>query len=286
MSDVDATMANHEHWEALAGFHGTGDDSYYDLDLLRAGGSLMSVEELEAIEIATAGKGVADTDVLHLQCHIGCDSISLARMGAAVTSVDFSGAALDRLRVLASECGVSVETVESDATSLPASLDGRFDFVYATIGVLCWIGDLDAWMNGVARVLRPGGRLMLVELHPIVTMIESLDPLVVDFPYAFDGPHTYSGTGTYANRDADLAWTTVQFAHGLAEVVMAARRSGLACVHVGEHLSGSFNTGQFDEPDEDGRYRLRIGVGESRDGRRAPAAPLPVLYTLIAERAA
>ncbi len=276
--------ANLDHWEQLAGYHGHGDDQYYDLDKLRAGGSLMGDEELAAVDRATDGRGVTGLDVLHLQCHIGCDSVALARAGARVTSVDFSPTTLERLGELAGECGVEVATVQADATDLPHTLDGRFDLVYSTIGVLCWIDDLDAWMGGVARVLRPGGRLVLVELHPITTMVESVTPLVMDFPYGFDGPRVYSGTGTYANRDADVAWTTVQYGHSLGEVVTAALGAGLRIAHLEEHLSGSFNTGHFDGPEDDGRYRLRLGVGAERDGRREPACPVPVLYTLIAQR--
>ena len=286
MEGNDARRANLDHWEALANYHGHGDDAYYDLDLLRSGGTLMGVEELAAIELATHGVGLAGRFVLHLQCHIGCDSISLARMGANVTSVDFSKSALERLDVLAVECGVSVTTIEADATALPATLDGRFDLVYASVGVLCWIEDIDAWMGCVARVLRPGGSLVLVELHPVVTMFESVEPLVADFPYCFDGPRTYSGTGTYANRDADIAWTTVQYAHSLGEVVTAAYRAGIVCTHLIEHTSGSFNTGQFDGPEDDDRYRLRLGVGAERDGVREPACPLPVLFTLVGVSAA
>jgi ubiquinone/menaquinone biosynthesis C-methylase UbiE len=275
--------ANLDHWEALARFHGTGDDDYYDLDHLRAGGSLMGEEERAAVEVATRGAGLTGSRVLHLQCHIGCDAISMARAGATVTAVDFSAGALARLRQLAEECGVDVATVEADAQALPRALDGQFDYVYATIGVLCWIADLDAWMSGVARVLRPGGALVLVEIHPLTTMVASLDPLVVDFPYAFDGPHVFSGTGTYANRDADVAWTTVQYAHAVAEVVTAAIGAGLAVEHLVEHTSGSFNTGQFEGPEDDGRYRLRLGVGAARDGGgNEPAYPVPVLFTLVA----
>ena len=281
MPDAHAAT-NHDHWEALARFHGTGDDEYYDLDLLRAGGTLMGDEERDAIAAATGGRGLAGTSVLHLQCHIGCDSITIAREGASVTSVDFSRSALDRLEALATQCGVTVATVEADATNLPDELAGQFDYVYASIGVLCWIDDLDAWMAGVARSLRGGGALILVELHPVVTMVESLDPLVVDFPYAFDGPHVYSGTGTYANRDAAIAWTTVQYAHSLGEVVSAAVHAGLRCELLVEHTSGSFNTGQFEGPEDDGRYRLRLGQGATRDGVREPACPMPVLFTLIA----
>lgn len=286
MDDAAPNGANLTHWEALARFHGTGDDDYYDLDRLRAGGSLMGDEELAALDAATAGRGLAGLAVLHLQCHIGCDSVALARGGATVTAVDFSRTALDRLEVLAKECGVTVAALEADATDLPASLNGQFDLVYASIGVLCWIDDLDAWMAGVARSLRAGGALALVELHPLVTMIETLEPLVVDFPYGFDGPHVYSGTGTYANRDADIEWTTVQYAHSIGEVVTAAARAGLRCEQLIEHTSGTFNTGQFDGPEDDGRYRLRLGTGDVRDGVTSPAYPMPVLYTLIARSSA
>lgn len=287
MSATEGARAhNHAHWEALARFHGNGDDEYYDLDLLRAGGTLMGEEELAAVDLATRGRGLAGSAVMHLQCHIGCDSISMTRAGATVTAVDFSRSALDRVEALAAECGVAVATCEADATALPDELTGQFDYVYSTHGVLCWIGDLDAWMAGVSRALRADGALILVELHPLVTMVESLDPLVLDFPYAFDGPHVYSGTGTYANRDADIAWTTVQYAHGLGEVATAAVRAGLVVEHLGEHTSGTFNTGQFEGPEDDGRYRLRLGVGAEVDGRREPAFPLPVLYTLVARKPA
>jgi 2-polyprenyl-3-methyl-5-hydroxy-6-metoxy-1,4-benzoquinol methylase len=284
MADPATSDANHDHWEKLARFHGTGDDGYYDLESLRAGGTLMGDEELAAVELATRGRGLAGASVLHLQCHIGCDSISMAREGATVTAVDFSRTALERLETLAEECGVTVATCEADATALPEVLSERFDYVYASIGVLCWIADIDAWMAGIARSLRDGGALVLVEIHPLATMVESLDPLVVDFPYAFDGPRVYSGTGTYANRDANIAWTTVQYGHSIGEVVSAAARQGLRCEHLIEHTSGSFNTGQFEGPEDDDRYRLRLGVGAECDGSREPACPMPVLYTLVARR--
>jgi ubiquinone/menaquinone biosynthesis C-methylase UbiE len=120
----------------------------------------MGAEERSAVDRATAGKGVGGLDVLHLQCHIGCDAISMAREGARVTGVDFSARALERLDDLAARSGVEVNTVEADSRALPHDLDDSFDLVYATIGVLCWIDDIDAWMRGVARVLRAGGTLV------------------------------------------------------------------------------------------------------------------------------
>jgi SAM-dependent methyltransferase len=277
---------SYTHWEKLAAFHGTGEDHMYDLVALVAGGTLMGPEERAALDRATQARGVADLDVLHLQCHIGCDSITLARLGARVTSVDFSPTALARLNELARQCGVDVTTVQSDSRDLPHELDGNFDLVYATVGVLCWIDDLDAWMRGVARVLRPGGTLVLVELHPLLQMIDSVEPLVLDFPYAFDGGHVYSGTGSYANRDADISWTVTQYAHGLAEVVMAATRAGLTMTYLEEHTSMSFDPRGMEETVEgpDRQYRMRIGLGAAHGEARDPAFPLPVLFTYLGVR--
>jgi ubiquinone/menaquinone biosynthesis C-methylase UbiE len=273
-----------DHWDQLAAFHGTGTDRYYDLDRLIAGGTLMGDEEQAALDRATDGRGVAGLDVCHLQCHIGCDAITMARQGARVTGVDYSATALARVDDLSVRCGVEVVTVQADSRALPPGLDRSFDLVYATIGVLCWIDDLEAWMAGVARVLRPGGRLVLVELHPMLSMIDSVEPLVVDFPYGFDGGHVFSGTGTYAAADADISWTITQFAHSLAEVVMAATGAGLRTQYLEEHTSMSFDPRGMDglSPEPDGRFRLRIGLGPVEGTGRLPAYPLPVLFTLLA----
>lgn len=278
--------SNWEHWEQLASLHGTGADRYYDLDALVAGASLMGDEERAAVSLATSGLGVANLDVLHLQCHLGCDAITFAREGARVTGADFSPTALARLDDLAQRCAVSVRTVEADSRDLPHDLDDGFDLVYATIGVLCWIDRLDQWMESVARVLRPGGHLALVELHPLFTMVDTIEPIVMDFPYNFDGPHVFSGSGSYANRDAAVTWTTTQYAHGLAEVVMAAHAAGLSMTHLVEHLSMRFDPRGMDPAsvEPDGRFRLRLGAGRATPDGRDTAFAAPVLYTLIAER--
>ena len=168
----------HQHWETLAGFHGTTGDSYYDLDRVVAGGTLMTVLEEQALARATGAppsaplSRLAGVDVVHLHSHIGADSVVLARAGARVTAVDFSGTALARARELAERVGVTLETVHADSQALPDMLAGRFDVAYATIGVLCWVGDLDAWMTNAAGCLRPGGQLVLMELHPLLSRSE------------------------------------------------------------------------------------------------------------------
>lgn len=277
---------NLEHWEDLAAFHGTGQDRYYDVEALVRGEMGLRDLERAGLERAVDGRDVAGLAIAHVQSHIGIDTIHLARMGARVTAFDFSPTALLRLRELADRCGVEIRTVVADSMELASTTftaqHGRFDIAYATVGVLSWIADLGAWMAGVAALLRPGGRLMLLELHPLLCMPESVEPLILDFPYVHDGVRHYEGTGSYANPDADLTWAIDQYAWSLGETVNAAIGAGLRVVRLDEHVDASFDPrGDVLRQEADGRFRLRIGTGAAG----ADPEPLPVLFTLIAEKA-
>jgi SAM-dependent methyltransferase len=262
------TDVNRANWNVWAAAH--GQDGYYDRDGLVAGRD--SLTDLEWAGVRAAVGDVRGLDVLHVQCHIGFDTVTLARHGARVTGVDFSPVALARAADLAADCGVDVTLVEGDSTDLPATLAGGFDLAYATIGILSWIADVDAWMRSVGGTLRPGGRLLLIDLHPFATMVARAEPLLLDFPYAFDGPHTFSSDGSYAAATA--ATTHVQHAHSLGEITTAAVDAGLRVIRLEEHLAGPMPIAEAGgEPEADGRYRFRI-TGQ----------PMPVFYTLIAER--
>jgi SAM-dependent methyltransferase len=264
---------NRAHWDALAAVH--GQDAYYDTDALVAGADTLSDHETAGLREAVGA--VAGLDVVHLQCHIGFDTISLARRGARVTGVDFSRASLERAAALARRCGQDVELVEADTTALPPSLHGRFDLAYATVGVVCWIDDIGAWMRSAAAALRSGGRLLLIDIHPLLMMFDSVDPLRLDFPYADDGGRRFDLDGSYADPDVKLGATeTVEYAHSLGELVSAAIGAGLRIERLAEHLDLARDprgdSGLL-ERESDGRLRLRL------DGEA-----LPLAYTLIARR--
>ncbi|MDA8435251.1 MAG: class I SAM-dependent methyltransferase [Actinomycetales bacterium] len=288
----DAFAGNLDYWEKAAAIHGTTDtDLHYHVDVVVDGGSLMTGLEERAIALATGAdlddplSGVRDLDVLYLQSHLGADGVVMARAGARVTCADFSATALRRVRELAERVGVPVETVETDARALPESLHGRFDIVYVTVGAICWIDDLDLWMRQVALALRPGGHLVMAELHPLYQMVESRAPeLVVDFPYGGGAGLTFTGTGTYADPGAELESTTTSYAHSVADIVNGAVRAGMRIDLLDEHTAIEINPRGDDvlQRGEDGLYRLLLGRGTKAGD---DPQPLPVFLTLITTKA-
>jgi SAM-dependent methyltransferase len=117
---------------------------------------------------------------IHLQCHIGTDTISLHRLGATMTGLDFSSESIAIGRRIAADARADVDFVESDVYSAPAVVGGGFDFVYTGVGALCWLPDIRRWARTVADLLRPGGRLFLREYHPMTWAVD-------------DGPHRRVG---------------------------------------------------------------------------------------------
>ena len=270
----DPLELNRARWDALAAVH--GQDAVYDSEGLVAG--RYDLREAEAAAVAQAAPELRGRDVVHIQCHIGFDTIALARRGARVTGVDFSRVSLTKAADLAERCGVEIEWVQADAAALPDSLRGGFDLAYATIGAISWIEDIGAWMRCAAATLRPGGRLVLVEIHPLYGMVEAAgEPLRLDFPYAFDGPRRFDEPGSYADPDANVSVTAeVGYGHSLGEVVNAAIAAGLRIDALREHMETDLDPrGDLLTQGEDGRYRLEVS------GER-----LPVLFTLIATRPA
>ena len=274
---------NFDHWETLAAFHGTGSDRFYDVDALVAGHDSFTDLEENALALATSNNGVEGLDIIHIQSHIAFDSISMARRGARVTAVDFSPTALRRAEEIAALVGVSITTIQSDSRDLPPSLDGRFDIAYATIGVLGWIDDLNAWMHSASRVLRAGGHLVIVEIHPFTNVFGSRDPLIADFPYGGGVPFAWRGTGSYANPNADFTTSTEEYPHSLSEIVQSVVNAGFELTTLLEHNDMAYDPhGDILDHDADGRYRFRIGSGP--DGSPSSAAALPIAFTLLATK--
>ena len=287
----DEYAGNLDYWEKAAAAHGTTEhDLHYHFDKVVAGGSLMGSLEEHAVAAATGGSeaeplsGVRDLDVLFLQSHLGADGVVMARAGARVTCADFSPTALGRARDLAERVGVTIDTVVCDSRAIPESLHDRFDVVYVTVGAICWIDDLDLWMRQVSLALRPGGRLVMVEIHPLYQMFDERTPdLVIDFPYGGGTGLTFEGTGTYADPTLEMTSSTTCYAHSIGDVVTGAIRAGQRVDLLEEHVAIEINPrgdGVLQQGD-DGLYRLLVGRGTSPAD---PPQPLPVFFTLLTTR--
>ena len=223
---------------------------------------------------------IAGLDAVHLQCHIGTDTVSLARLGAKMTGLDFSAPALEQGRRLAEAVGVDVEFVESDLYGAPDALGReRFDLVYTGIGALCWLPDIRRWAEVVASLLRPGGRLFIREGHPILWALT--DPrkdglLVIEYPYFEQAePMVWDEAGTYVETDVVFTHNvTHEWNHGIGEIVSAVLAAGLELTALEEHDSVPWDAlpGQMTD----------IGGGEFRLTDRPER--VPHTYTLQARR--
>jgi len=155
----DYLAANRALWDEWTAIHELS--SFYDLESFKAGGS-----RLRAYEVNEVGE-VAGKSLLHLQCHFGIDALSWARHGARVTGADFSARAVELARSLAAELRLDATFVRSDLYDLPSVLDGQFDIVYTSRGVLGWLPDLDRWA-GVVAVAGAGLRIEFLHELPFV----------------------------------------------------------------------------------------------------------------------
>ncbi len=180
-------------------------------------------------EVAEIGD-VSGRDLVHLQCHLGTDTLSWARRGARVVGLDFSSRSVETARQLAVDCGVTIEYVCSDVYEAPQALEHRrFDIVYTGIGALNWLGDLQAWANVVDQLLRPGGTLYLAEIHPLVFGVsQNGRSLAHDIIHADYRANALPG-GTYAVPHAAMRNTvTFERVHGLSDVLSAVLAVGLS----------------------------------------------------------
>jgi SAM-dependent methyltransferase len=218
---------NRRRWDELAPLH--AQSAFYNVEGFVAGGS-----SLKSIEIDEVGD-VAGRSLLHLQCHIGLDTLSWARHGAHVTGVDFSEASVAEARALAARCGLTAEFVCSAVETLPDVLTGQFDVVFTSYGVLCWLADLTQWARTVAHFLKPGGVFYIVESHPFAEVFNDMagpeadEELRVAYPYFSDGRAVVCQTrGSYADREAAVVHdTSYQWSHTLADVLDAVLGAGL-----------------------------------------------------------
>jgi SAM-dependent methyltransferase len=229
--------ANQANWDERVGVHLNGPG--YDLSELRAGRG-----RLNAIEEAELG-AVRGLRVLHLQCHFGRDSLTLAQRGAEVVGLDFSCAAIETAKRLATELGLAARTrfVEADLYDAPRAIPepASFDRVFVTWGALTWLPDIARWAQVVAHFLRPGGSLYLAEGHPVALVFDDMAPMTGGMPGYFapyfggeaivsDDPRDYSDPSARLCHARQYNWI-----HPLGDVISGLSAAGLRLDWLHEH---------------------------------------------------
>lgn len=209
---------NQETWNHKTKFHVESD--FYEMENFKKGKS-----SLNQIELSLLGD-VENKKILHLQCHFGQDTLSLARLGADVTGVDFSEEAIAVAKSLAEEMQLNARFICCDVYETLAHLDEKFDIIYTSYGVLGWLPDLNKWAEIVSKLLKPGGKIVLVEFHPMVWMF---DNEVKNIVYSYFNVETIieEETGTYADKNAALTTKTITWNHPISEVLQAMLANGL-----------------------------------------------------------
>lgn len=229
-----ARSANLQNWNDRVPLH----EAAYGLDAFDEPNHLSDVvsDDLPVLSRFVRGGTLSGLDLCHLQCHIGTDTISLARAGAIVTGVDFSEPALRAAEALANRAGVSATWVQTDVLDASNAVSGDFDVVYTSIGTICWLEDLDRWATQIVALLRPGGTFFIRDGHPaLLALDEDAPDLTTRYPYFGDGraqrwddESTYAGDGTVAHP------RTYEWPHPLSEILGSLLRAGLRILHFDE----------------------------------------------------
>jgi SAM-dependent methyltransferase len=244
---------NRAMWDERVPIHVASE--FYDVE-----GFLAGANTLRPFELHEMGP-VDGLTLVHAQCHFGLDTLSWARLGARVTGLDFSGAAIAAAREVADRAGVDAEFVQANVYDAPTALGGRrFDVVYTGLGAINWLSDIERWASTMAQLVATGGRFYLAEFHPF-TEVFGDDDLTLSRSYFEQGPLRYDEPGTYADLSAPTVNNrSVEWEHKLGDVVSAIAAAGLRIEFLHEHDYTLFERWPMLERGEGGIYRLPEGT--------------------------
>lgn len=262
----DPILTNKEYWDNLAPVHYR---AYDNLKILRAGGN--PLDDIQKKELGD----ISGKSVLHLQCHIGTDSVCLERLGATVTGVDFSEKSINIAKKLNGELDANVRYLCCDIYDLPSLLDEQFDVVYTSQGVLVWLRDIQRWGDLVAHFLKPDGFFYIMEIHPIIYAFENdgEDNIKLAHPYFADGPMYYDDEWPdYADPDFINTLPCYDWMWTLSDIVNSLLKNNLSLAFLNEFHKLFYRGFTTMEKDGTGWWRLPAPLDKK----------LPLIFTLKA----
>lgn len=266
-SDQNFMDRNKDLWNEWTPIHVKSD--FYKVDDFISGNNT-----LNALEIGEVGD-VDGKNLLHLQCHFGMDTLNWARMGAHVTGMDYSEAAVEKAIELAERCQLDARFINCNLYDLPQNLLGQYDIVYTSYGVLGWLPDIPRWAQIVASYVKPGGFFYIAEFHPFAMVFDDeAQKLQYRYPYFEKQARRYDVIGTYADRQAE---TRVKdeygWDHTLADIVTSLIENGLRLEFLHEFPYSVFQQLPILQNDGKGLWRFPDG-----------AQPIPLMFSLKATK--
>ncbi len=245
---MDYKKINKNSWNQRTEYHIKSD--FYDVE-----GFLSGQSSLDNITLDLIGD-ISGKSVLHLQCHFGLDTLSLARLGAQVTGMDISDKAIAEANILANKSDIDATFICCDIYDLPLHLNQQFDIVYTSFGVIGWLPDLDKWANIINRFLKPSGQLIFIEFHPVVWMFDD-DFTKVSYPYFKADPIVEDIQGTYAALEAPVKLKSITWNHGLGEVLNALIQNGITIHSLREYDYSPYDCFNHTEAVKLNQYRIK-----------------------------
>lgn len=210
--------------------------------------------------------------LLHLQCHFGQDTLSLARLGADCVGVDLSDKAIDKAQELNNKLNLDAKFICCDVYDTPKHLDEKFDFVYTSYGTIGWLPDLNKWAKVISHFLKPNGKLVFVEFHPLLWMFDD-EFNKIKYHYHNEKPIVEEYSGTYADQEATLITEQIGWNHSLSEVFQSLLNTGLQIEHFEEYDYSNYNCFNGLIEYEPGKYRIKHLENK-----------IPMMYSLVAKK--
>lgn len=214
---MDYTQINKKWWNNITSFHAKSKE--YNLAAFKNGKT-----SLQPLEINELGN-IKGKKLLHLMCHFGMDTLSLAREGAIVTGVDLSDTSIHLAKSLSEELHIPARFICSDIYKLQHVLHEEFDIIFMSYGVLLWLSSLEKWAEIIQKFLKKGGIFYIVELHPFTNILSCNFKLQYDY---FDkGPFLDEAEGTYTDWNAAMKGKTYEWSYTIADIVNTLLAKGL-----------------------------------------------------------
>lgn len=264
MNNQDYLEINKKLWDDKTDIHYNSE--FYDVESFISGRN-----SLNSIEMELLGD-ISGKSILHLQCHFGQDSISLARMGARVTGVDLSEQSVKRAKELNELTKTDVSFLLSDVYKVHEKLDNQFDIVFTSYGTVGWHPDLSKWANIIQKFLKPRGMFLIVDFHPVVWMFSD-DFREIQYKYSDPEPIIEEYTGTYTDRNADINCKSLCWNHGLADIANSLIKKGLKINDFQEYFYSPYDCFQNTVEIENGKFQIKGLEGK-----------IPMLYSIVAKK--